>query len=102
MTLVRRTAVAWDPTLTRVEYLDREGNPYYCCFKPRDQSQDTQPPSTDGALTSAPLSEAEGPVPNQGKAFVQMWARAAVRSVLHLQARCRGQLLRLLSLPRSW
>ncbi len=36
MTQVRRTAVAWDPTLIRVEYLDHEGNPYYCCFEPHD------------------------------------------------------------------
>jgi hypothetical protein len=29
----RRTAVAWDPTLLRVEYLDDRGDPYYCTFE---------------------------------------------------------------------
>ena len=28
----RKTTVAWDPELVRVEYLDDEGNPYYCAF----------------------------------------------------------------------
>jgi hypothetical protein len=28
----RKTKVAWDPKLVRVEYLDEEGNPYYCLF----------------------------------------------------------------------
>jgi hypothetical protein len=39
MMQVRRTAVAWDATLTRVEYVDHEGNPYYCCFEPRDSAE---------------------------------------------------------------
>jgi hypothetical protein len=29
----RRTEVEWDPTLTRVEYLDDKGQPYYCSFE---------------------------------------------------------------------
>ena len=30
---VRRTAVSWDPSLIRVEFLDEQGNPYYCWFE---------------------------------------------------------------------
>jgi hypothetical protein len=32
----RLSLVEWDPNLIRVEYLDDTGQPYYCCFQPRD------------------------------------------------------------------
>jgi hypothetical protein len=38
---IRKTYVAWDPKLVRMEYLDDEGNPFYCSFETRvdDNSQ---------------------------------------------------------------
>jgi hypothetical protein len=36
---LRKTPVAWDPKLVRVEYLHDEGNPYYCCFEPRAEPE---------------------------------------------------------------
>ena len=35
---IRRTDVAWDPAVVRVEYLDEAGAPYYCAFLPRVRS----------------------------------------------------------------
>jgi hypothetical protein len=32
----RRSRVAWDPRLIRVEYLDHEGEPYFCAFEKAD------------------------------------------------------------------
>jgi hypothetical protein len=32
----RRTNVAWDPTLIRVEHLDANGAPYFCEFEKQD------------------------------------------------------------------
>jgi hypothetical protein len=34
----RQTRVAWDPKLVRVEYLDEQGNPYYCLFAASDRA----------------------------------------------------------------
>jgi hypothetical protein len=34
----RRTNVAWDETLIRVEYLDDQGEPYYCTFEKQDNA----------------------------------------------------------------
>jgi hypothetical protein len=32
---IRESDVAWDPNLVRIEYLDDEGNPFYCSFETR-------------------------------------------------------------------
>jgi hypothetical protein len=32
----RRSRVAWEPRLIRVEYLDHEGEPYFCAFENAD------------------------------------------------------------------
>ena len=39
----RRTKVAWDPTLIRVEYLDDQGEPYYCTFEKHDNAPGSEP-----------------------------------------------------------
>jgi hypothetical protein len=38
---LRKTEVAWDPTLVRLEHLDAEGTPYYCSFEKRCQPSES-------------------------------------------------------------
>jgi len=49
----RKTKVVWDPRLVRVEFLDEEGNPYYCSFAASDRAS--------GAEATVEANEAAAP-----------------------------------------
>jgi hypothetical protein len=53
----RKTHVAWDPNLIRVEYLDEEGTPYYCSFHTSDTAAATREGSeVDGHLVRSRIA----------------------------------------------
>jgi hypothetical protein len=55
---VRKTEVAWDPRLVRLEYLDEDGNPYYCSFRKRYPPAQPEVVGPSGGPHARPGSEA--------------------------------------------
>lgn len=98
----RKTNVVWDPKLVRVEYLDEEGNPYYCSFDASERAATETPrrgarsepcPKLRPPDGSRPAEETMPTIPFSTRRFAVMILTGAVGEEIIIDGRIRIRIL---------